>query len=159
MKKAIVVASLFLAVAVVSCDKDDDDDNMTTAQIIASTTWNIDTIAFDMDKNGSIDAPVPGLETCELDNTFTFSADSTGVFDEGATKCDAADPQNTPFEWQLSSDEKKMTIAGDFSGELDQVNGDVDILAVSRDSLVLSKLITLTFPVQFSGNLILKLKK
>jgi hypothetical protein len=158
MKKAIVAGSLFLAIVVaVSCKKDDDDQPQTTAELITSTTWRIDTIAFDMDKNGTIDMQVPGgLDSCELDNTLSFSTDSTGVFDEGATRCDVADPQSTPFAWSLSSDEKTLTITGSLPGELE---GDVNILAVSRDSLVLSKLISQDFPTQFSANLILKLQK
>lgn len=156
MKKAILVATLFVGIAAVSCKKDDDDP-VTTAELMTSATWKIDTIGFDMDKNGEIDSPIPGgLEECELDNTLTFSADSTGVFDEGATKCDSADPQNTSFAWTLSENDKVLTITGDIPGELE---GDVDILTLTNAEFVLSKEISSTFPVPFNGNLIVRLQK
>ena len=156
MKNAFVVATLFLAIAAVSCKKDDDDP-VTTAEMLTSATWKIDTVGFDMDKNGEIDSPVPGgLDACELDNTLTFSSDSTGVFDEGATKCDAGDPQSTPFTWQLTENDKVLTITGNIPGELD---GNVDILQLDNASLILSKEISSDFPVPFNANLIISLKK
>lgn len=154
MKKAIVVASMFLAVAVVSCKKDDDK-QVTSAELLTSTTWKIDTLGWDMDKNGSIDERL-ALEECELDNTLTFSSDSTGVFDEGVTKCDAADPQSSPFQWSLNDSTKTLTIIGNIPGELE---GDVKILTLDNTTLLLSKNIKSNFPIQFDGNLIVSLKK
>lgn len=157
MKNAIVVATLFLAVAAVSCNKDDDDKPVTARDRLTSASWKIDTIGFDMDKNGEIDSAVPGgFDSCDLDNTITFSSDSTGVFDEGAMKCDPADPQTTAFTWQLSQDEKVLTIVGDIPGELE---GDVNILTLEDANLVLSKNVVSDFPVPFDANLIVSLKK
>lgn len=156
MKNAIVVAALFLAVAAVSCKKDkNEDEGLTTFQLITSSNWKIDTIGWDMDKNGVIDGAV-SLQDCELDNTLTFSADSTGVFDEGATKCEDADPQTSPFTWTLNDSTKVLTINGDIPGELE---GDVSILLVNETNLVLSKRIVTTFPTQFDANLIVELEK
>src|SRR5215211_2009521 len=97
MKKPFIVALILAGFAFFACNKDDGNDNppVTTVDLLASGTWKIDTIGFDADKNGSIDEGVPGgLQSCQLDNTLTFNKDSvTGVFDEGAAKCDSADPQ------------------------------------------------------------------
>ena len=155
MKNAIVVATLFLALAAVSCKKDDE--KATTVELLTASSWKIDTAGFDMDKNGEIDSPIPGgFEACDLDNTLTFSTDSTGVFDEGTLKCDDADPQNVPFTWSLSSDEKTLTITGNIPGELD---GQINILTLNDNSLVLSKEISSDFPVPFNANLIISLQK
>lgn len=159
MKKAILVASVFMALATVGCDKNDDDDApVTAAQIITSASWNIDTIAFDMNKDGTIDAPVTGggLGPCELDNTLTFNSDSTGVFDEGASKCDTADPQSINFTWQLKGNDSILNINGNLPGEL---KGDIRILTLSNNSFILSKNLTSTFPVPYDFNLIVSLQK
>ncbi len=125
--------------------------------MLASGTWKIDTIGFDANKDGTIDEPVPGgFQECELDNTLTFNKDSvSGVFDEGALKCDAADPQTIDFGYQLKGD-SVINFSGNLPGEL---KGDVNILTISNTQLVMSKRIVVTFPVQFDKNLIISLFK
>lgn len=49
-------------------------------------------------------------EACETDNTFTFNANGKATFDEGTTKCDAADEQTTTGSWAFSGTEKKKVI-------------------------------------------------
>lgn len=155
MKNAIVVATLFLVIAAVSCKKDDDVSQPTTFQMITSSTWKIDTIGWDMDKNGVIDGAVV-LTPCQLDNTLTFSSDSSGVFDEGSSKCETGDDQSTAFDWSLNDSTKILTIVGDIPGQL---GGDLNVVSVDDTSLVLSKNVVSTFPVQFNGNLIVALQK
>lgn len=160
MKKPIIVAFLVAGLAIIiSCNKGDDDDNPVTAvDLITNGTWNIDTIGFDSDKNGTIDSPIPGgFEECELDNTLTFNKDSaTGVFDEGALKCDSSDPQTTDFGWQLKNADSVINFTGNLPGEL---KGDVNILTISNTQFTMSKRVVLTFPVQFDQNLIISLKR
>jgi hypothetical protein len=163
MKKALLVALVFAGLAAVSCNKDDDDDNNnpppaeTAVDVITAGAWSIDTIGFDTDMNGVIDTEVPGgFEACEMDNTLTFNKDSTGVFDEAAAKCDAADPQTIPFQWYFTSNDSIINFQGDLPGEL---TGDVNVLTLTSSSLVMSKRITITFPAPFDQNLIIALKK
>lgn len=159
MKKFLVAALFLSGFAIVSCDKDDDnDDPVTAVDLITTGTWIIDTIGFDSDKNGSIDSPVPGgLDACELDNTLTFNKDSaTGVFDEGALKCQPGDPQSSNFEWQLKNSDSVMTITGDIPGEL---KGDVNIVTLTNTQLIMSKRVVLSFPVEFDQNLVISLRK
>jgi hypothetical protein len=161
MKKALFVALLFAGLATVSCNKDDDDDNntppVTAVDLITAGAWSIDTIGFDTDLNGTIDTEIPGgFEACDLDNTLSFNKDSTGVFDEGAAKCDPADPQTIPFEWYFKSNDSIINFSGDLPGEL---KGDVNVLTLSNTQLVMSKRITITFPAPFDQNVIIALKK
>jgi hypothetical protein len=152
MKKAILVAMGFVGLATVACKKDDNNKPVTSVDLITSTTWKIDTIGFDNDKNGEIDQAVAtGFKPCELDNTITFAKDSTGVFDEGALKCDPADAQTIPLTWQFKENDKVINIQGDLPGEM---KGDINILALTNTSFVLSKNVTL-----FDSNLIIKLEK
>jgi hypothetical protein len=159
MKKPIIVALLLAGFAIASCDKDDDNDTPVTAvDLITSGTWSIDTIGFDSDKNGSIDTPVPGgFDACDLDNTLTFNKDSTtGVFDEGALKCDPSDPQSIDFGYQLKNSDSVINFTGNLPGEL---KGDVNILTLTNTQLIMSKRVVLTFPVAFDQNIIIALKK
>lgn len=154
MKKVIVAATMFLAIAAVSCKKDDDK-QPSTFELISANTWKIDTMGWDMDKNGAIDGAL-ALNPCELDNTLTFSSDSTGAFDEGPSKCADTDAQTTAFTWKLNDSSKVLTIMGDIPGNLE---GDVNITSVTDGSLKLSKRIVSNFPVSFDGNLIVELQK
>jgi hypothetical protein len=160
MKKTLIAVLMLTGLAVVSCDKDDDNDTPVTAvDLIASGTWLIDTIAFDSNKDGTIDSPVPGgLKACELDNTLTFnkSDSSTGVFDEGPLKCAPSDEQSKDFVWELKNGDSVINFSGDFPGEL---KGDVNILSLTNTQLIMSKRVVLTFPVSFDQNLIISLRK
>src|SRR5690242_10505237 len=133
MKKILIAALMLSGFAIVSCDKDDNnDDPVTAVDLLTAGTWEVDTIGFDSDKNGSLDSPVPtGLKPCELDNTLTFKADSTqtGVFDEGALKCDPSDPQSVNFGWTLKNGDSVINFTGDLPGEL---KGDVNILTLTN---------------------------
>ena len=70
--------------------------------IITEGSWKIDTAGVDTDKNGTIDIGDSTLLSCQKDNTYTFLKDSTGIADEGPTKCNSTDPQSTPFTWNFS---------------------------------------------------------
>ncbi|MBL7697607.1 MAG: lipocalin family protein [Chitinophagaceae bacterium] len=160
MKKVLIAALMLSGFAVVSCDKDDDnDDPVNAVDLITNGTWLIDTIAFDANKDGTIDSPVPGgFQACELDNTLTFNKDSaTGVYDEGALKCDPGDPQSAGFEWMLKNNDSTMTITGDIPEEL---QGDVTILTLTNTQFILSKRISINVPpIVIDQNLIISLRK
>ena len=157
MKKPIIVVLLLAGFAISACDKDDDNDTppVTTVDLLASGTWKIDTIGFDGNKDGVIDEAIPGgFDSCELDNTLTFNKDSaTGVFDEGALKCDPSDPQTIDFGYQLKGD-TVINFSGNLPGEL---KGDVNIETLTSTQFVMSKRIVIA-PV-FDKNLIIALTK
>jgi hypothetical protein len=158
MKKLIVVAFILAGLTFVACNKDDDnnDTGATTIDLLASGTWKIDTIGFDGNKDGIIDEEVPGgLGECQLDNTITFNKDSaTGVFDEGALKCDSADPQTVNFGYQLKGD-TVINFTGDLPAEL---QGDVNIQSLTNTEFIMSKRIVIV-QLQIDKNLIISLKK
>lgn len=158
MKKTIIVALLMAGFAFVACNKDDNDNpQVTTIDLLASGTWKIDTIGFDGNKDGVIDEAIPAgvFEECDLDNTLTFNKDSvSGIFDEGALKCDPADPQTIDFTYQLKGD----TVIN-FSGNLpDELKGDVTIQTLTNTQFIMSKRIVLSFP-PIDKNLIIALTK
>ena len=107
MKKIIMIA-LIGAIAVVSfqsCKKDDSGSSSSGSvegswiQVGATSdgvnTWN------DPDE----------WDDCEKDDVTTFKSDGKYEVDEGATKCDPADPQiNESGTWSLSADKKTLTL-------------------------------------------------
>ena len=57
--------------------------------------------------NGTTDA-----EPCVKDNLMIFNTDSTLILDEGATKCDPADPQQEDGgNWMFKENETKITFS------------------------------------------------
>lgn len=53
---------------------------------------------------------------CAQDNFIQFYADKTVVFDEGATKCAATDPQTETSNWAFNADQTKLTLADPTQG-------------------------------------------
>ena|SRR5690348_9721817 len=158
MKKPVIVALIFAGFVFYACKKDDKTTNptATTVDLLANGAWKIDTIGFDDNKDGVIDEAIPGgFQACELDNTLTFNKDSvSGVFDEGATKCDPADPQTIDFGYHLKGD-TVINFSGNLPGEL---QGDVNIVTLSNTQLIMSKRIVITFP-PIDKNIIISLTK
>lgn len=143
MKNALLFCFGSLVLASVACSKDDNNDPPpappTAVELVTSNTWRIDTMGIDANKDGTIDSPLPAqLDACDMDNTLTFSADSTGVFSEGATKCNTADPDTRNITWYLKNNDKTMFIDG-LETDLD---GDATIYALTDSTLVLGRPVT-----------------
>ena len=125
---SLIIAAVSSTMFLGACKKDDKP-SKTKAQLLAQGTWKFDKAGIDADKNGTIDQDSPP-DACSADNFFTFSSDGTGVMDEGATKCDGADPQTVPFTWVLKNNDTVIN-AGDLSD-----NTDATILALDDNQLV-----------------------
>jgi len=71
--------------------------------LITEASWKFDASGVDFNKDGAIDViDSTTILPCQKDNTYTFNKDSTGVADEGPTKCNSTDPQTTDFTWSFS---------------------------------------------------------
>ncbi|MFN0215458.1 MAG: lipocalin family protein [Saprospiraceae bacterium] len=90
-----------------SCKKDDSSKDLLTGQ----SCWKI------VKQESRIDSSDPWTtdvtESCIADNCLSFSADGKTSTDEGATKCDPADPQTLAGTYVLSEDGKTLTITQD----------------------------------------------
>ncbi len=85
------------------------------------------------------------LQACQKDNVATFLAAGTGTADEGATKCDAADPQTTPFTWRFQTNETILFISTPlFTGG----NSSFTILSLTETELVVSQNMTISGSTQ-----------
>ncbi len=126
-----------LAITIVSCDKDKDKEP-TKTEHISSQEWKYHDAGVDNNGDGSIDLSLSGvvLQTCVTDNEASFNANGTGVADEGATKCDAGDPQTTNFSWSFTNNESKINIS---QNGLFGISGQFDILALDASQFSLKK--------------------
>jgi|SRR6218665_594217 len=143
MKKHLLsfmaLAVLFPAV-LSGCSKDDDDDNSgeTKTELLIRSTWKLDKAEAGIDITSL-------FETCEKDNTITFTAASnsatsgSGTLDEGPTKCNSGDPQSASFTWELVSN---GTVLRSSRALLEGGSTDFNIITLNGTNLVLSQQMT-----------------
>ena len=90
-----------------SCKKND----QTTPDVATSLqnkNWKLVALTVSPAINGITDAYNNYLEDCERDNLFTFNINNAFVLNEGATKCDPADPQTQNGTWNYNSTSKML---------------------------------------------------
>ena len=149
MKKisCFIICSLAMAVLFYSCKKEKSTGS-DKPQLITASTWVFSTAQIDQNNDGVGDVAVPPsvLTPCYTDNTLTFSANGSGVLDEGAAKCNSTDPQTVSFTWSFTNAEQGINFStAIFPG----ATGDFKIVKLDASTLILSKLVTLTgFPSQ-----------
>jgi hypothetical protein len=122
MKKPVHLATLLLVMAGVilfqACKKDEKDTPKTKTELITTGTWKMtaNTInpAIDIDFDGDTETNLfDFLEGCFKDDFTTFKTNGTAEGNEGASKCDSADPQTYSLTWSFASNETKLNIDGD----------------------------------------------
>jgi hypothetical protein len=138
MKPAVlhILAYTFLFVSAASCKKSDTVTGTPAKSntiLLTQASWKIQSVGIDQDKNGVAETDVTSsVPACQLDNTYTFKTDSTGIMDEAALKCAAGDPQTTNFTWGFKNNETVLTGTFSFS------KGDATILSMNDTNLVVT---------------------
>jgi hypothetical protein len=107
MQRLIWTAASLMTLMLIwtACSKKNSGNNNTNSNMTLMTqaVWKYDTSGFDLTGDGKIDFADTLLEPCFKDNTYQFKKDSTVVVDEGATKCNSADPQTATYSWSITS--------------------------------------------------------
>jgi hypothetical protein len=156
--KKYALSALAIGFIIYGCKKDDDDKDVTKERIqfITSATWKYDTVGIDTNKDGKPDQPLTGisLEKCDTDNTITFKSDSTGLLSEGATKCNASDPQNTPFTWYFKEKGTVLYTPDQIFGN--GITGDFKVGEITTSRLRVIK--DITYPLFGTYTIVLDLK-
>lgn len=101
-KKALtLLCSLLLALVFVgtSCKKDEE---KTSKDYLVAHSWKLISV--------KISGVSTTLDECDKDDIATFHKDKTLHFDEGATKCDPTDPQETTGKWSISASTTPETL-------------------------------------------------
>lgn len=106
MKKTLF-AILFIAVAFVACKKKEKN-TTTKSEMLEKGKWKVSELKF---KNASGEQDLLDLTSeCDKDNFYFFNADKSITADEGASKCNSADPQSTTDgKWALDNDDTKLS--------------------------------------------------
>jgi Lipocalin-like domain len=109
MKNTKLIAITFFAIcaiAVVSCKK-----KKTKTQLLSDIAWKIAEARIQDDSTKQWTSILPLIDACELDNVWTYAAGNTYTITEGATKCNAADPDLVETgTWSFSDGEAKINI-------------------------------------------------
>jgi len=113
--------------------------DVSRAYYLTLNTWKFSTATV----NG---ADVSALiQACQKDNILTFSVNLNGMLDEGAAKCNAADPQTVPFNWSLAINETILHVSAVF---FTGGNSVYTVVAITDAQLVLSQAITVSGTLQ-----------
>jgi hypothetical protein len=92
--------------------------------------------AYDYLGNGQdVTDAFPLYDACEKDNLYVINANYVGELNEGASKCDPADPQNIPITWLLKSNNTVLNISINYQGLT--IGQDFDILQLDASTMKL----------------------
>lgn len=118
-----------VTVTISSCTKNSNEKSSTlsAAELLTSKPWRLLSYGFDSNKNGTVDSNEEAIRDCEMDNTYTFKKDGSGIANENSKICSGSDPSH-PFIWALKNND---TI-------LDFYFGTAYIAKLSADSLYMA---------------------
>jgi hypothetical protein len=141
MKQFVLAAFIgFVALSFSACKKSK---SKSRTDLITQSSWKYENAGLDINRDGTVDAPIPAgfLQACDLDNTITFKSDGTGTTDEGGSKCDPASPQTSTFTWTFKDNEQVITLSNAVFGGL---NGEVKVKTINDNQLELHKEVNMT---------------
>ena len=103
-----------LATLTLSCKKDEDKPApaASKADLLTAKNWKVSaqTTATTTSGTTTTTDDFAMARACEKDNFLKFQTDKTVRADEGATKCNTADPQTQNGVWDFNSDQTKLTL-------------------------------------------------
>jgi len=114
--KTIAIACLI--VGVTSCKKDATPTPAPTkTELLTGKNWKVTAFtsnpAIDWTGTGVMVTDIYAqMQACEKDDLFMFNTNGTTTDDEGATKCNPADPQTTSGTWAFNSTQTIITVDG-----------------------------------------------
>ena len=117
MKQKITLGLTILSLLLIgSCKKKDDSPAKSKTENLCSSPWITTsmTISPAINIGGTLITDwYSQFEACEKDDKMKYESNKTGIYDEGATKCSAGDPQTEPFTWSFDLTETKITQDGE----------------------------------------------
>ena len=99
----------------------------TKTQLLTQATWKFKSATI-----GGADA-TGQVQACQRDNVLSFQSNGNGTGDEGATKCNAGDPQTYNFTWNFASGE---TVLHTSNALFTNGSNDFTILSLTETELV-----------------------
>ena len=144
MRKIALIGLLGLGLLTLgSCKKEEETAPTRKSLLTAGTgTWRLTaaTVSPGLNVGGTVITDFFGqLESCEKDDLDVFTTASSNNYrnEEGATKCDPADPQIAATgTWVMSSDEKKLSITSTEAGETVAETDEITITSMTSTQMV-----------------------
>jgi len=123
----LFIALCFTTLFFSNCDKTDEAPP-TNTDYITKSSWK-----FDKAMSGGADVSA-FVNTCYKDNTMIFQSNGNGTLDEGATKCNAADPQTANFTWNFTNNGSTLNVTGGiFAGQ----SGALTVVTLNDTQMIL----------------------
>jgi hypothetical protein len=118
MRKAILIIAALAFLTISSCKKDDEKTTpaKSKTELLTSKAWRATALTINPGINiggTTITDFYAQLPSCTKDDTEKYNVGATGVYDEGATKCDPSDPQSFAFTWVFNPAETIITRDGE----------------------------------------------
>jgi hypothetical protein len=137
-----ILSSLMVFTA---CKKKTVDGPPTKTELLNEQPWVYNNAGVDQDNNNTIDQTLPStyLQPCTLDNSYVFNTNGTGTIDEGATKCNTANPQTSPFSWSFADNETSINLQ---STALFGLGGKFKVLTLTSTAFEMRKDTSITIP-------------
>jgi len=130
--KAIIkftISFLIVVFVLVSCKKDKGNSDhiaKTKTELLTTGSWKrtalISNPAYDWYADGTFATDILSvMKPCEKDNFDTYKTNGIWELNEGATKCDPADPQTWSLSWAFADNETKLIFGGTDEYTLDEL--------------------------------------
>ena len=115
MKKPVILLAAFV-LSITACKKSDNSGSSSAkATTLETGKWRITSSSSVVEYGAPIGNQTVDLyntlSACQRDNLFIFNTDNTTTTDEGATKCNSGDPQQTVSgTWALLNGDTQLSI-------------------------------------------------
>lgn len=130
-RKTLLILTLICAV-IAACTKSDSS-SPSGASILVNGKWQLTDVSVLIPGSSLSVSIFDTIPACVKDNFYTFTSDSTVTLDEGATKCDASDPQTTSGSWELLNNNTQLKTLDPLTSE----STTVSIVKLNSSSVVL----------------------
>jgi hypothetical protein len=113
----IIILCVF-CLGLIGCNEDSSSDQATVSNEVTNAdlilgTWQMRAATVDPGFDFGTGTPITDfyvlMDDCVKDDAFIYTSNRTFTVDEGATKCNSADPQTTEGTYQLSDDGNTIT--------------------------------------------------
>ncbi len=112
--KTIAIACLASGLMITSCKKEETPAPtpaapVTKTSLLTGKTWKVTAARYKVNSGAWTDA-YSTMTACQKDNVTSFTTANVYTIDEGATKCNSADPQTLNGTWSFQNNESKIVM-------------------------------------------------
>ncbi len=127
-----LVLGVSILFSITSCNKTSAEPEIESkTRLISKSGWQLEKDEVQND-SGPITDLMIGRPACRKDDVTVFNTDNSMEVNEGATKCDALNPQiYSVSSWNFSDSETKLQIGGGYTYNIEKIDNNSLILFYS----------------------------